>query len=242
MKELSPLLHLDSISVTGESIGKNIAKARVYHPEVIRPLDDPWEKEGGLVVLRGSLAPEGAVARVSSMPPECFDWEATARVFNSMEELVGSMGYDRDGEPLSGDRTTVRLLPIGEGDVVIIRYEGIKGGPGAAEAVYTGYMVLAQGYKRTGLITDARLSGASRGLAICHVSPEAADGGPIAFVEDGDKIKIDIPNRRLDLLVPENELKKRRQNWKLPKRERVLSFMRRWSRDARPLHEGGMMR
>ncbi|MFH0914222.1 MAG: dihydroxy-acid dehydratase [Chloroflexota bacterium] len=241
MQELSPLLHLDSMTVTGQTVKENIGKARVYNQAVIRSMDNPWEKEGGMVVLRGTLAPEGAIARTSSTPPECFQWEANARVFNSMQEASLAMGFSRDGVHVVKEASATKASPLKDGDIVIIRYEGMKGSPGAPEAVYTTYMVLAQGFKRIGLITDARLSGTTRGLAICHVSPEAAAGGPIGLVEDGDKIRIDIPNRKLDLLVSEEELAKRRKKWQAPQRERVLSFMQRWTRDARPLHEGGMM-
>jgi len=201
MKELSRihLLSLDALTVTGKTLGENIKKARVLNPEVIRPVTNPYHSEGGLAILKGTLAPEGAVVKQSAVDEKMLVNEGTARVFDNEEEAVAAI--------LGG-----KIIP---GDVVVIRYEGPKGGPGMREMLAPTSAIAGMGLDSTvALITDGRFSGGSRGAAIGHISPEAAAGGPIALVKEGDRIKIDIPGRRIDLLVSEAELATRRQNFK----------------------------
>jgi dihydroxy-acid dehydratase len=206
MKRLEGLNVLDRsvMTATGATLGDNIAKAEILDDDVIRPLEKAYHQEGGIAILRGSLAPDGAVVKQSGVAPEMMKREGIARVFDSEDEAQ---------EAIIGGR-------IKTGDVVIIRYEGPKGGPGMREMLTPTSSIAGMGLDRdVALITDGRFSGGTRGAAIGHVSPEAASGGPIAFVRDGDRILIDIPNRRLDLLVEAPELEKRRQGWNPPVKE-----------------------
>lgn len=189
------LLHRDCLTVSGATQGKNIASAVVKDDEVIRPLDRPYHATGGLAVLRGSLAPDGAVVKQSAVAPEMLVHTGPARVFDSEEEAF---------EAIQGQK-------ILDGDVIVIRYEGPKGGPGMREMLTPTSALAGMGMDRTvALITDGRFSGASRGASIGHISPEAAAGGPIALVQEGDQISIDIPNKKIDLLVDADELERRR--------------------------------
>ena len=224
MKELSPLLHLDALTITGKTVRENIAGAQVRNRDVIRPLDDPVSKDGGMVVLRGTLAPEGAIARSASFPPECFQFEGTARCFSGPEDASKAI--------LAGN--------VQDWDMVVVRYEGLKGGPGAREVAGLPYMTNALGYEHIALLTDARLSGSNRGALVCHIAPEAYEGGPLALVEDGDRIRIDIPKRRLDLLVTDDVLEARRRAWKQPEHVGLLSYIRRYINEVTPLHQGAL--
>lgn len=181
------------------SQGQNIEKARIKDDEVIRPLDRPYHPTGGLAVLRGSLALDGAVVKQSAVAPEMLVHTGPARVFDSEEEAFEA----------------IQAQKILDGDVIIIRYEGPKGGPGMREMLTPTSALAGMGMDKTvALITDGRFSGASRGASIGHVSPEAADGGPIALVQEGDQIRIDIPNKKIDLLVDADELERRRAELK----------------------------
>jgi dihydroxy-acid dehydratase len=218
------MLHLEALTVTGKSVGENIAHAKVKDREVIRPVGDPIRPEGGMVVLRGSLAPEGAIARSASFPEHCLVFEGTAKCFSNAD-------------------VAARAVMVGEvkdGDIIVARYEGLKGGPGAREVALLPYMLNALGADRIGMVTDGRLSGSNRGALVCHVTPEAYDGGPLALVEDDDKILIDVPHRRLDLLVPDEELAKRRQNWKRPEHQGLLSHIRRFINSVTTLNQGAL--
>ncbi|MBR1634130.1 MAG: dihydroxy-acid dehydratase [Lachnospiraceae bacterium] len=200
MKELADigLLHTDCMTVTGKTVGENIANAMNLNPEVIRPVDNPYSKTGGLAVLKGNLAPDGSVVKRSAVVEEMMVHKGPARVFESEEDAI---------EAIKGGK-------IHEGDVVVIRYEGPKGGPGMREMLNPTSAIAGMGLGSTvALITDGRFSGASRGASIGHVSPEAAVGGPIALVEEGDMISIDIPGLSLNLEVSDEELEKRRANW-----------------------------
>ena len=189
------LLHTDVLTCTGRTMAENIADARVLDPAVIRPLDDPFGATGGIAVLRGNLAPDGCVVKRSAVAPEMLVHEGPARVFNSEEEAIAVI-YGGGIRP---------------GDVVVIRYEGPAGGPGMREMLSPTSAIAGIGLDReVALITDGRFSGATRGAAIGHVSPEAARGGAIALVEDGDRIAIDIPAHTVTLLVSEEELAARR--------------------------------
>ena len=209
MKELADigLLHTECMTVTGRTLGENIANAVNLNPEVIRPVDNPYSKTGGLAVLKGNLAPDGSVVKRSAVVEEMMVHKGPARVFDSEEDAIAA---------IKGGK-------IVEGDVVVIRYEGPKGGPGMREMLNPTSAVAGMGLGSTvALITDGRFSGASRGASIGHVSPEAAVGGPIALVEEGDIISIDIPNLKLDLEVSEEELARRRANWQ-PREPKVTS-------------------
>jgi dihydroxy-acid dehydratase len=200
MNELNKLglLHTDCMTVTGKTVGENIKGCVNLNPEVIRPVENPYSKTGGLAVLTGNLAPDGSVVKRSAVVPEMMVHEGPARVFECEEDACEAI--------LSGK--------IKEGDVVVIRYEGPKGGPGMREMLNPTSEIAGMGLGSTvALITDGRFSGASRGASIGHVSPEAAVGGPIALVEEGDIIKINIPENRLELAVSDEELARRKAGW-----------------------------
>ncbi len=201
MNELAELdlLNLDCITVTGKTVGENIKGCVNKNPEVIRPLDHPYSTTGGLAVLKGNLAEEGSVVKRSAVAPEMMVHEGPARVFDCEEDAI----------------TAIKGGKIVAGDVVVIRYEGPKGGPGMREMLNPTSAIAGMGLGSTvALITDGRFSGASRGASIGHVSPEAAVGGMIALVEEGDTIKINIPEMKLELDVSEDVLAKRKAEWK----------------------------
>ncbi len=205
MKELKPLLNLNALSVTGKTVGENIAGANVVDANVIRPLTDPVHKEGGIAILMGNLAPKGAVVKTAAVSPKMLKHTGPAKVFDSETEAVAS----------------IRKCEIQPGDVVVIRFEGPKGGPGMPEMLIPTATIAGMGLSESvALITDGRFSGATRGPCIGHVAPEAAEGGPIAIVKNGDKITIDIPNRVLKVELAEQEIKKRLATWK-PKPPRI---------------------
>ncbi len=192
------LINEDCMTVTGKTIGEAVKNAVNRNPEVIRPTDNPYSKTGGLAVLKGNLAPDGSVVKRSAVVPEMLKHEGPARVFDSEEDAIAAI--------LGGK--------IVEGDVVVIRYEGPKGGPGMREMLNPTSAIAGMGLGSTvALITDGRFSGASRGASIGHVSPEAAVGGPIALVEEGDMIEIDINNYAITLKVSDEELAKRKAAW-----------------------------
>ncbi len=201
MKEISKLgvINEKALTVTGETVGKNLKAARVLNNEVIRPLKNPYTREGGIAILRGNLAPGGAVVKQSAVAPGMFVNKGRARVFDSEEEGTKAI---LDGK-------------IKAGDVIVIRYEGPKGGPGMREMLAPTSAISGMGLgESVALLTDGRFSGGSRGAAIGHISPEAAEGGLIALVREGDLIAIDIPKRKLTLKVSNEELKRRKKAWK----------------------------
>ena len=200
MNELTKLnlLNLDVMTVTGKTVGENIKGCINKNPEVIRPVENPYSKTGGLAVLRGNLAPDCAVVKRSAVVPEMMVHEGPARVFDCEEDAIAAI---KGG----------KIVP---GDVVVIRYEGPKGGPGMREMLNPTSAIAGMGLgSSVALITDGRFSGASRGASIGHVSPEAAMGGPIAFVEEGDIIKINIPEYKLEIAVSDEEMARRRAAW-----------------------------
>jgi len=198
LKRLEPLLHLEVETVSGETLGERLKKATVQRPEVIRPLDDPLAPEGGIAILKGNLAPRGAVVKQSGVVPQMLYHRGPARVFESEE----------------GVRDCLLAGQVQKGDVLVIRNEGPRGGPGMRELSIPAAMLVGMGLGDwVAMVTDGRYSGATRGPCIGHVSPEAAAGGPIAVVRDGDEIEIDIPRRRLELLVPKEELTARLESW-----------------------------
>ena len=201
------LLHTDLMTVTGKTVGENIAGCTNRSPEVIRPIDNPYSEIGGIAVLKGNLAPDTAVVKRSAVVPEMMVHEGPSRVFDCAEDAI---------EAIKGGK-------IETGDVVVIRYEGPKGGPGMREMLNPTSAIAGMGLGSTvALITDGRFSGASRGASIGHVSPEAAVGGPIALVEEGDRIRIDIPANRLEVLVSDEEMAARKAGWQ-PRDPRVTT-------------------
>ena len=201
MKELTKkdLLYTDLPTVTGRTVGENIADAVNKNPEVIRPLETPYSETGGIAVLKGNLAPDSGVVKRSAVVPEMMVHDGPARVFDCEEDAI---------EAIKGGK-------IVSGDVVVIRYEGPKGGPGMREMLNPTSAIAGMGLgSSVALITDGRFSGASRGASIGHVSPEAAVGGPIALVEEGDTIRINIPENKLEVLISEEEMERRAKEWK----------------------------
>ena len=209
MNELNKkgLLHTDLMTVTGKTVAENIEGCINRNPEVIRPIDHPYSETGGIAVLKGNLAPDTGVVKRSAVAPEMLKMEGPARVFDCEEDAIKAI---KGGE-------------IHAGDVVVIRYEGPKGGPGMREMLNPTSAIMGMGLgSSVALITDGRFSGASRGACIGHISPEAAVGGPIALVEEGDIISIDIEANALNLKVSDEEMEERRKNWK-PREPKVTT-------------------
>ena len=209
MNELTKknLLHLDCMTVNGTTIGENIKDCRNLNPEVIRPVENPYSQTGGIAILKGNLAPDSGVVKRSAVAPEMLVHEGPARVFDCEEDAIAA---------IKGGR-------IAAGDVVVIRYEGPKGGPGMREMLNPTSAIAGMGLgSSVALITDGRFSGASRGASIGHVSPEAAVGGPIALVEEGDIISINIPENRLEVKVSDEDLARRKAAWQ-PKEPKVTT-------------------
>lgn len=205
LKELADvnLIHTEELTVSGKTIGQDIAKARITNNEVIKKFAEPYSKESGIAVLYGNLAPDGAVVKVSAVHKSMYSFEGRAQVFNSEEEAYQAI--------MSGK--------IKKGDVVVIRFEGPKGGPGMREMLAPTSALCGMGLDNdVALLTDGRFSGATRGAAIGHISPEAAEKGPIALIKDGDIVRINISERELSVDVSEEELKRREANWSLPER------------------------
>ena len=216
MNELSKkgLLYEDQITVTGKTVGENIKDVHNLNPEVIRPIDNPYMAQGGIAVLKGNIAPDTGIVKQSAVVPEMMVHEGPARVFDCEEDAIKAIK--------GGD-----IVP---GDVVVIRYEGPKGGPGMREMLNPTSAIAGMGLgDSVALITDGRFSGASRGASIGHVSPEAAVGGPIALIEEGDIIKIDIPNNSLNVDVSDEELAKRKEKWQ-PREPKITDgYLRRYA-------------
>ena len=229
MKELSRggLIHTEVPTVAGRKVGELIEGAEVLDREVIRPLEEPYHPTGGLVALFGNLAPNGAVVKASAVAPEMLRHEGPARVFDSEEEAL---------EAILGRR-------IRKGEVIVIRYEGPKGGPGMREMLAPTSAIAGIGMdKEVSLLTDGRFSGGTRGAAIGHISPEAAEGGPIAVVRDGDRIRIDIPGRKLELLLPEEEIRERFESWRRPEPKIKRGYMYRYSNLVTSASTGAVFR
>lgn len=228
MNEISKLglLELDCITATGKTVGENIKGCVNKDPEVIRPVENPYSSTGGIAILKGNLAPDSAVVKRSAVAPEMLKHEGPARVFDCEEDAI---------EAIKGGK-------IVAGDVVVIRYEGPKGGPGMREMLNPTSAIAGMGLGSTvALITDGRFSGASRGASIGHTCPEAAVGGPIALVEEGDIISIDIDNHRLDVKVSEEEMAARKEKWQ-PRKPLVTSgYLARYAAMAAPASRGAIL-
>ena len=221
------LINGSPLSVTGNTVGKNLQGIQVRDPQVIRTLGDAYHDEGGIAILFGNLAPEGAVVKQSAVAPEMAVNEGTARVFDSEEAAVDA----------------IMSQQIRKGDVVVVRYEGPKGGPGMREMLTPTSAIAGMGLdKEVALITDGRFSGGTKGAAIGHISPEAADGGPIGLVEEGDRIAIDIPAKRLTLQVSDEELEERRQRWQPPEPRIKEGYLYRYSKLVTSGAKGAVLR
>ena len=228
MNELSKkgLIKTDCITVTGKTVGENIANRYNTNPDVIRPIDNPYSETGGIAVLRGNLAPDGSVVKRSAVLPEMLVHEGPARVFDSEEEAQAAINAGK----------------IVAGDVVVIRYEGPKGGPGMREMLNPTSAIMGMGLGNSvALITDGRFSGATRGACIGHVSPEAASGGMIGVVEEGDIISIDIPANKLELKVDEAILAERLKNFK-PKQKELTGYLKRYATFVSSGAEGAILK
>ena len=218
------LLHLDALTVTG-TVGARIRGAKILRPDVIRSVTDPYRPEGGIAILRGNLCPDYAVVKASAVKEDMLIYQGTAQCFDSEEAGVEAI--------MAGK--------IHDGDVVVIRYEGPKGGPGMQEMLNPTAVITGMNLK-VGLITDGRFSGASQGACIGHISPEAMEGGPIALIEDGDLITIDIPNRKLQLEVSEEELKRRKAVWRQPEPKIKTGYLARYAKLTTSASTGAVLR
>ena len=228
MKELTKkdLLDTSLITCTGKTVAENIANAVNRDPEIIRPIENPYSQNGGIAVLKGNLAPDGCVVKQSAVAPEMMVHQGPARVYNSEDEAIADI-YARKINP---------------GDVVVIRYEGPKGGPGMREMLNPTSAIAGMGLGASvALITDGRFSGATRGASIGHVSPEAAAGGPICLVQEGDLISIDIPNCRITLEVDEEELAKRRAAWICPEPKVKTGYLARYAKMVTSADKGAIL-
>jgi len=229
LNELSKkdILDLDCITVTGKTMGENIANAHVRNYDVIRPIDNPHSETGGIAILRGNLAKDGAVVKRAAVLPEMLVHDGPAKVFNSEEDALAAIFGKK----------------IISGDVVVIRYEGPKGGPGMREMLQATAAVAGMGLDSSvALITDGRFSGATRGASIGHVSPEAADGGIIGLVEDGDIISIDINNSKLELNVSDEVLEERRKNLKPVEPKVTEGYLARYAKLVSSAAEGAILK
>ena len=227
LKELSKksLINTEVMTCTGKTLGENIESAVNLDKSVIRDIDDPYSKTGGIAALFGNLAPDGCVVKRSAVAPEMLVHQGPARVFNSEEEAI----------------KVIYAGGIKAGDVVVIRYEGPAGGPGMREMLSPTSAIAGAGLdKEVALITDGRFSGATRGAAIGHVSPEAASGGTIAYVHEGDIISINIPEHKIELLVPDEELERRRAEEKLQLKE-VSGYLKRYRRQVSSADKGAII-
>ncbi len=226
MKELSKkgLIHLDALTVTGK-VGDRIKNAEITRPDVIHSVENPYRNEGGIAILKGNLCPDYAVVKASAVKEDMLTYKGTAKCYDSEEDAINA---------IMGGK-------IHDGDVVVIRYEGPKGGPGMQEMLNPTAAITGMGLK-VGLITDGRFSGASQGACIGHISPEAMAGGPIGLIKDGDIISIDIPNRKLELEVSDEELEKRRKEWKQPEPKIKTGYLARYARLTTSASTGAVLK
>ena len=226
MKEILPLLHRDALTVSGRTVDENVASAETTHRAVIRTMADPWSMQGGLAILRGNLAPNTAVTKPAAIRPDMHTFTGPARCFDSeasaQEAILGGV--------------------VQPGEVIVIRYEGPKGGPGMREMYMAMKLLYGTGLAlKTALVTDGRFSGTNNGCFVGHISPEAAEGGPIAIVEDGDTITIDIPNRSLRLHVPDGEIQDRLSRWRRPPLRITKGYLALYARLAESADKGAII-
>jgi len=227
MKRLGKLIRLSPLTVSGLRVRDNLRRAKIYDAKIIRSPTKPLHREGGIAILYGNLAPCGAVVKYAAVSPRMMKIKGPARVFDREEDAVKAILNKR----------------IRRGDVVIIRFEGPKGGPGMREMLSSTAAVTGMGLSESvAIVTDGRFSGGTRGPCIGHVSPEAAEGGPIAIVRDGDRIAIDIRRRKLDLLLPSSEIKNRMGRLKLPEPRVKKGYLALYSRTVSSAAEGAIRR
>lgn len=228
MKELSKkgLVDLSVMTVTGKTLGENLENVSILNYDVIRPIDNPYHEVGGLAILKGNLCPDGAVVKQAAVDPDVWVFEGRARVFESEDEAVAAI-FDRK---------------IEKGDVIVVRNEGPRGGPGMREMLTATAAVTGMGMEKdVALITDGRFSGASRGLCVGHVSPEAASGGPIGLLRNGDVIVIDLPKKRMDVKLSDVELDARRREWKAPEPRVKHGYLLRYARMVSSAAKGAIV-
>ncbi len=227
MHEILPLLHGDVLTVTGKTVAENVAHARILDGRVIRTMEDPWSRTGGLAVLRGNLAPNTAITKPAAIAPQMHTFTGQARCFDSEEAANQAI--------LAGQ--------VQPGEVVVIRYEGPKGGPGMREMYTAMKLLYGRGLAlQTAVVTDGRFSGTNNGCFVGHVSPEAAEGGPIAVAQDGDRITVDIPNRSLHLHVSDAEIQARRARWQRPEPKIKRGYLALYARLAESADKGAIIR
>jgi dihydroxy-acid dehydratase len=227
MREILPLLHGDALTVTGKTVAENVADAEIYDSNIIKTMADPWSTGGGLAVLRGNLAPNTAITKPAAIVPEMHTFTGKAHCFNTEEKANRAI--------LEGK--------VQDGEVVVIRYEGPKGGPGMREMYKAMKLLYGRGLAlKTALVTDGRFSGTNNGCFVGHISPEAAEGGPIAVVQDGDTITVDIPNRSLHLEVSDEEIKTRLGRWQRPEPKFKKGYLALYARLAESADKGAIIR
>ena len=227
MKQLENTLNLNSTTVTGKTVKENIASTVVLNTEVIRPLDNPVHKEGGIAILTGNLAPDGSVVKAAGISGNMMVHQGPAKIFDSEEDAMKAIMNKK----------------IQKGDVVVIRYEGPKGGPGMREMLSPTATIAGMGLSESvALITDGRFSGATRGPCIGHVAPEAAVGGPIGLLEEGDIIEIDVPKRKLDVKLSDEELAKRAKSWTAKEPNVKTGYLARYSQLVQSAHKGSVLK
>jgi dihydroxy-acid dehydratase len=225
LKRLEDKLDVNVITTTGKTLKENIKNVMIYDDEIIRPYSNPIHETGGIAIMRGNLAPDGGVTKMAAIDPSMWNFTGNAKCYDTEQEAL---------KAIHGGQ-------IKNGDIIVIRYEGPKGGPGMREMLAATSAVVGYGLDKVALLTDGRFSGASRGPCIGHISPEAASGGPIALVEDGDKIKIDIPNRSLVLLVSEKELSNRRSKWTAPSPKVTEGYLARYAKLVTSADRGAIL-
>jgi dihydroxy-acid dehydratase len=226
MKRLGSKLNTTVLTASGKSLGENIENTQIFNDEIIRPLHNPFHKEGGMAILQGSLAPNKAVTKAAAISPKMWKFKGIAKCFDREEDAVEA----------------IHARKIKPGDILVIRYEGPKGGPGMREMLTATSAVVGHGLSESvALITDGRFSGASRGPCIGHISPEAAAGGPIAFVKDGDIISIDIAERKIDLEVSTKELEERKAEWRPPEPRVKKGYLARYAKQVTSADKGAVL-
>jgi dihydroxy-acid dehydratase len=226
MKEMQQLLSTDAMTVTGNTLAENLEPAAVGDRRVIHSIDQPLAREGGLIFLRGNLAPDGALIKQSAVPPQMFQHRGPAKIFPDEESACDALIADE----------------IAAGEIVVVRYMGPKGDPGMRLLQRFLWLLAARDMQsKIAFITDGRFSGTNKGCAVAHITPEAADGGPLALVQDGDIIEIDIPNKKLNLDVTPRELEMRRKNWKPPSQKARKGYLSIYSRLAKPADKGAAL-
>jgi dihydroxy-acid dehydratase len=227
MKELLPLLHVDALTVTGKTITENVSDAKILNSNIIKTIEDPWSKQGGLAILHGNLAPNTAITKPAAIHPDMHTFTGKAHCFNSEEQA--------DNAILEGK--------VKEGEVLVIRYEGPKGGPGMREMYKAMKLLYGRGLAlKTALVTDGRFSGTNNGCFVGHISPEAAEGGPIAIIEDGDSVSVDIPNRNLQLHLSDQEIQDRLAKWQRPEPKFKRGYLALYSQLAESADKGAIIR